>query len=98
MNGSFTERQKYLLKAADDLGYGYRMFAYSVMRQGWCSPKQEQALESMVVEGTYRKNNWRNKKYGKRVVGRRGALDGDGYGCKHSGDSDAEAMQSGDYF
>lgn len=55
---TFTPHQRALLDQAIALGYGYRRFALSVVRQGSCSPKQEDALASMVALGEYRKANW----------------------------------------
>jgi len=64
-------------------GHGYALFASSVQKQGWCSPKQEAALRKMLDAYEYRKNNWRG------WPPRRG----------HSTSiSDSEAMRSGDFF
>ena len=78
----FTERQQQLIDKATALGRGYAIFASNVIRQGWCSPKQEQALADMISAGEYRKNNWRGRP---------------SRSYKHD-ISDTEAMQSGDYF
>jgi len=53
----FTEYQIDTIEKAKNLGFGYRLFGCSVEKQGWCSPKQEQALSKMVSAGEYLKNN-----------------------------------------
>ena len=81
-----TDWQTRLIEKAKKLGYGYAVFAANVERQGWCSPKQAQALSDMVSAGEYRKNNWKPPSGKRRPMG-----------YKHD-ISDSEAMQSGDYF
>lgn len=63
-----TEYQQYLIKKAKSLGFGYAIFAVNVEQQGFCSVKQQIALENMISSGEYRKNNW------KPSTGRSGGL------------------------
>jgi hypothetical protein len=56
----FSEIQLRLLDKAERLGYGYFIFASNVRKQGWCSPKQEEALINMISHAEYRKTNRRN--------------------------------------
>ena len=83
----FTERQLELIKKAKALNYGYRRFATSVEKQGWCSPKQEDVLCKLINDGTYRKNNWGSSP----VAGKKRIA------YKHD-ISDCEAMSLGEYF
>ncbi len=86
---SFTAYQLSLLTHAEALGYGYSIFAGNVRKQGFCSPKQEEALARMTAAGEFRKNNWTGKKYGNFSRRRRSP--------EHD-ISDNEAARSGDYF
>lgn len=81
-----TARQQHLIQQSKDLGYGYRLFAVNVEKQGWCSPKQEVALENMVSAGNYRKNNWSGNKYYTRRYKGEGYVEWDDY---HWGDFDS---------
>jgi hypothetical protein len=81
-----SDRQMHLIKQAKALGFGYSIFASNIERQGFCSQKQEAALDNMVSAGEYRKNNWKSSCSGRKLLG-----------YKHD-ISDCEAMQSGDYF
>ena len=85
----FTDYQRSLLAHAEALGYGYSIFAGNVKKQGFCSPKQEEALARMTAAGEFRKNNWGGKKYGNFSRRRRSP--------EHD-ISDNEAARSGDYF
>lgn len=82
----FSDRQMRLIEKAKKLGFGYSIFASNVERQGFCSPKQEKALDDMISVGEYRENNWKPSCGGRKQRG-----------YKHD-ISDCEAMQSGDHF
>ena len=86
---TFTAYQLNLITQAEALGYGYSIFAGNVRKQGFCSPKQEEALARMTAAGEFRKNNWTGKKYGNFSRRRRSP--------EHD-ISDNEAARSGDYF
>jgi len=83
--GNFTPYQQSLLAHAEALGYGYSIFAGNVRKQGFCSPKQEEALARMTAAGEFRKNNWTGKRYGSRR-------------SPEQDISDNEAARSGDHF
>ena len=86
----FTPEQRELIDKLKKFGYGWKKFAISVEKSGVCSIKQEQTMQGMLAKVsqqsilvTYRKNNKRTSNNDW----------GDDYG-----NSDHEAMRSGDYF
>ena len=94
----FTPEQRELIDKLKKFGYGWKKFAISVEKSGVCSIKQEQTMRGMLAKVsqqsilvTYRKNNKRTyRKNNKRTSNNDWGDD--------RGNSDHEAMRSGDYF
>ena len=85
-----TERQKTLIAKCKAARYGWREYALSVEKQGWCSEKQEETLVKMwqrithaecVKKGNIKPDYPKHRNY-----------------CYDSDISDGEAYASGDYF
>lgn len=63
------DRQIILMERAKLLGFGYKIFAENIDKQGFCSNKQELSLSRMVEIGELRRAKWGSN--------RRGGIDGD---------------------
>ena len=51
-----------LVDKAKALGFGYSLFAENIVKQDYCSIKQEKALKTMISNGEYRRRNWSNRR------------------------------------
>lgn len=81
-----TERQKRLIAKCKAARYGWREYALSIEKQGWCSEKQEETLVSM----------WQKIDHAECV--KAGNIKPDYGYCYDSDISDSEAYKSGDKF
>lgn len=80
-----TERQIRLISKCKSAGYGWRKFAESVEKQGFCTHKQEEKLVEM----------WQKITHAECV--KAGNIKPD-VGCWDTDISDSEAYRSHDYF
>ena len=94
----FTPEQRELIDKLKKFGYGWKKFAISVEKSGVCSIKQEQTMQDMLAKVSqqsilvrYRKNNKRTCRKNNKPTSN------NDWGDDH-GNSDHEAMRSGDYF
>jgi hypothetical protein len=53
-----TDKQILLISDVMFFGFGYKIFAENVKKQGWCSQKQEAALVNMLEKATQRSSKW----------------------------------------
>ncbi len=78
-----TETYQEMINECKEAGHGWAKFAESIEKQGWCSLKQQETLQSMCGHISFM-----------NICTRNSGKDHPGY----DNISDNEAMRSGDYF